>query len=79
VTSGTGRVVVVGAGVLGTMHALVAHRLGYEVVHLERDAGPRRASVRNFGLVWISGRAAGPELQAAQRARDLWEQLAGDI
>jgi FAD dependent oxidoreductase TIGR03364 len=79
VTSGTGRVVVVGGGVLGTMHALLAHRSGHEVVHLERDAGPRRASVRNFGLVWVSGRAPGRELEAAQRARDLWEQLAGDI
>jgi hypothetical protein len=28
--------------------------------------GPRRASVRNFGLVWVSGRAAGAEVTAAQ-------------
>jgi FAD dependent oxidoreductase TIGR03364 len=32
--------------------------------------------VRNFGLVWVSGRAAGPELDLAVRARELWEQLA---
>jgi FAD dependent oxidoreductase TIGR03364 len=70
------RVVIVGGGVLGTMHALEACRRGWEVVHLEADAGPRRASVRNFGLVWVSGRAAGPELTLAVRARELWEQLA---
>jgi FAD dependent oxidoreductase TIGR03364 len=70
------RVVIVGGGVLGTMHALEACRRGWEVTHLEADAGPRRASVRNFGLVWVSGRAQGPELDLAVRARDLWEQLA---
>ena len=72
----TQRVVIVGGGVLGTMHALEACRRGWEVVHLEADAGPRRASVRNFGLVWVSGRAAGPELALALRARELWEELA---
>lgn len=69
------RVVIVGGGVLGTMHALEACRRGWEVVHLEADAGPRRASVRNFGLVWVSGRAAGPELELALRARELWEEI----
>jgi FAD dependent oxidoreductase TIGR03364 len=70
------RVVIVGGGVIGTMHALEACRRGWEVVHLEADAAPRRASVRNFGLVWVSGRAGGPELELALRARDLWGQLA---
>ena len=73
------RVVIVGGGVLGTMHAMQARSRGIEVVHLEREAGPRGASVRNFGLVWVSGRAAGPELALAQRARTLWEQVAGQV
>ena len=72
----TARAIIVGGGVLGTMHAREAVRRGYEVLHLEADAGPRRASVRNFGLVWVSGRAAGPELALAVRARELWEQIA---
>jgi FAD dependent oxidoreductase TIGR03364 len=71
------RAVIVGGGVLGTMHALEAHQRGWDVLHLEADAGPRRASVRNFGLVWVSGRAAGPELELALRARQLWERIAG--
>jgi FAD dependent oxidoreductase TIGR03364 len=61
------------------MHALFAHRAGFDVLHLERDAGPRRASVRNFGLVWVSGRAPGAELEAGLRARELWEQVAADV
>jgi FAD dependent oxidoreductase TIGR03364 len=70
------RVVVVGGGVLGMMHAVQARSRGMDVVHLERERAPRGASVRNFGLVWVSGRAAGPELALAQRARTRWEELA---
>jgi FAD dependent oxidoreductase TIGR03364 len=57
------------------MHAVQARRRGLDVVHLEREAAPRGATVRNFGLVWVSGRAPGPELALAQRARTLWEEL----
>ncbi|MFD9128589.1 TIGR03364 family FAD-dependent oxidoreductase [Kitasatospora sp. NPDC059571] len=69
------RVIVVGAGVLGTMHAWQAVERGHEAVHLERETEARGASVRNFGLVWVGGRAAGEELAAALRARDLWERI----
>jgi len=51
------RVTIVGAGVIGTTHALDAVRRGHSVVHLEREAEARGATVRNFGLVWVSGRA----------------------
>ncbi|MET9614651.1 TIGR03364 family FAD-dependent oxidoreductase [Kitasatospora indigofera] len=69
------RIIVVGAGVLGSMHAWQAVERGHEVVHLEREAEARGASVRNFGLVWVSGRAAGEELATALRARELWERI----
>ncbi|MDH6113390.1 FAD dependent oxidoreductase TIGR03364 [Kitasatospora sp. MAP12-15] len=69
------RVIVVGAGVLGTMHAWQAVERGHEVVHLEREAEARGASVRNFGLVWVSGRSGGEELATALRARELWERI----
>ena len=75
----TQRIVVVGGGVLGTMHAVMARRRGYEVVHLEREAEARGASVRNFGLVWVSGRRAGAELGLALRARELWQELAAAV
>ncbi|MFH8979519.1 TIGR03364 family FAD-dependent oxidoreductase [Streptomyces varsoviensis] len=69
------RVIVVGAGVVGTMHAWHAIERGHEVVHIEREAEARGASVRNFGLVWVSGRAGGEELDTALRARELWEAI----
>ena len=72
------RVVIVGGGVLGTMHAVFARRRGFEVVQLEREAEARGASVRNFGLVWVSGRRTGAELDLALRARALWEEIAAD-
>ncbi|MBE2999367.1 TIGR03364 family FAD-dependent oxidoreductase [Nocardiopsis sp. HNM0947] len=73
------RVIIVGAGVLGTMHAWQAVSRGHEVVHLEREAAARGASVRNFGLVWVSGRSAGPELDTALRARELWEEIGKQV
>ncbi len=73
------RVVVVGGGILGTMHAWLAVRHGHEVVHLEREEQPRGASVRNFGLIWVGGRAPGAELTAALRSRDLWEEVAAEV
>ncbi|MEV6281812.1 TIGR03364 family FAD-dependent oxidoreductase [Kribbella sp. NPDC051770] len=73
------RVVVVGGGALGTFHAWEAVRRGDDVVQIEREAGPRGATVRNFGLVWVSGRADGAELETAQRARVLWEERSREV
>lgn len=73
------KAVIVGAGVLGTMHAWMARRAGWSVVLIDRHAEPRGATVRNFGLVWVSGRAPGAELAAALRARELWEQIGGSV
>jgi FAD dependent oxidoreductase TIGR03364 len=72
-------VVIAGGGVLGTMHAVMARRRGFEVVQLEREAEARGASVRNFGLVWVSGRKAGTELSLALRARELWAELGAQV
>jgi FAD dependent oxidoreductase TIGR03364 len=72
-------VVIVGGGILGTMHAVFALRSKATVVHLERDARPSGASVRNFGLVWVSGRSPGAELRLALRARELWERIGHDV
>ncbi|MET9732964.1 TIGR03364 family FAD-dependent oxidoreductase [Streptomyces sp. NPDC006458] len=69
------RVIVVGAGVVGTMHAWQAVQRGHEVVQIEREAEARGASLRNFGQIWVSGRAGGEELDTALRARELWEEI----
>ncbi len=60
------------------MHAVMARRHGLAVTHLEREPEGRGASVRNFGLIWVSGRRAGAELSLALRARELWESIAAD-
>jgi FAD dependent oxidoreductase TIGR03364 len=68
-------VVVAGGGVIGTAVSVGALDRGHTVTHLERDAAPRGASVRNFGLVWICGRAGGRELELALQGRSLWRTL----
>ncbi|MGW7004064.1 TIGR03364 family FAD-dependent oxidoreductase [Streptomyces sp. NPDC054933] len=73
------RVVIVGAGALGTMHAWQAVARGHEVVHIERERDARGASVRNFGLVWVGGRASGAELETALRARELWQEIGARV
>ncbi|NUP15213.1 MAG: TIGR03364 family FAD-dependent oxidoreductase [Streptomyces sp.] len=73
------RVIVVGAGVVGTMHAWQAVERGHEVVQIEREAEARGASLRNFGQIWVSGRAGGEELETALRARELWEGMGARV
>ncbi|HWB21780.1 MAG TPA: TIGR03364 family FAD-dependent oxidoreductase [Gaiellaceae bacterium] len=73
------RVVVVGGGVIGAFHAYLALKQGAEVVHLEREFGARGASIRNFGLIWVSGRRPGDELALALRSRQLWEEIGQEI
>jgi FAD dependent oxidoreductase TIGR03364 len=68
--------IVVGGGILGTWHAIALTRAGYTVQHLEADAAPGGASVRNFGLLWVSGRRSGPELEVARQSRRLWQEMA---
>jgi FAD dependent oxidoreductase TIGR03364 len=70
------RLVIVGAGVIGTAVALAAVERGHSVELLERDQAPRGASVRNFGLLWICGRAPGQELELALAGRERWPDLA---
>jgi FAD dependent oxidoreductase TIGR03364 len=72
-------VIVVGAGALGTLHAWHAVERGHEVVQIEREAEARGASLRNFGQIWVSGRAGGAELDTALRARELWEDIGARV
>jgi len=75
----TKHLIVVGGGILGAQHALLALDLGHRVTVVERDPVPVSASVRNFGLVWLSGRRPGPEMELARRSRSRWEQLGARI
>jgi FAD dependent oxidoreductase TIGR03364 len=69
-------ILIVGAGIFGTMHSLLALKQGHRVTLLERDRHPASASVRNFGMIAVGGRASGEELDHALRARELWGQIA---
>jgi FAD dependent oxidoreductase TIGR03364 len=79
VTPSGARAVVVGAGIVGTWHAVELVEAGFRVDHLEADAAPTGASVRNFGLVWVSGRRTGVELDTARRARLRWEEIGAEV
>jgi FAD dependent oxidoreductase TIGR03364 len=70
------RLVIVGGGIVGTSIALAAVEQGHEVVQIERDDEPRGATVRSFGLLWVSGRAPGRELEVALASRLRWLSLA---
>jgi FAD dependent oxidoreductase TIGR03364 len=78
--SGRGmRAVVAGGGVLGTWHVLELVSAGFSVEHLEAEVAPTGASARNFGLLWVSGRRSGAELDAALRARRRWEEVGAAV
>lgn len=64
---------------VGTMHAWHALDRGHEVVQIERESEARGASLRNFGQIWVSGRAGGEELDTALRARELWEEIGARV
>ena len=70
------RVIVVGAGILGTMHTVEARSRGWDVVHLDTDPEPQNATARNAGTLWVSQRAPGLEVRLALRARQLWLDVA---
>jgi glycine/D-amino acid oxidase-like deaminating enzyme len=69
------RLLIIGAGVFGHMHAIFACEKGWDVTLIERHSRPTMASVRNFGMIAVGGRKAGDELAAALRARTLWQEL----
>jgi FAD dependent oxidoreductase TIGR03364 len=67
---------VVGAGIIGLAHALAATERGLRVVVVDRDAQANGASVRNFGLVVVTGQEPGLSRQWAERSRAVWLKLA---
>jgi FAD dependent oxidoreductase TIGR03364 len=67
---------IVGAGIVGLAHALVAARAGLRVLVLDRDARAVGASIRNFGFVTVTGQRRGDTWRRARRARDIWAEIA---
>lgn len=67
---------IVGAGIVGLATALALHRKGVQVTILDRDQAPAGASIRNFGMVWPVGLAAGRHYDFAMRSRSIWLEAA---
>jgi FAD dependent oxidoreductase TIGR03364 len=66
---------VVGAGIVGLAHALLAARAGLRVGVVERDARANGASVRNFGFITVTGQGFPDTWRRAQRARRVWAEI----
>jgi len=73
------RIAIVGSGIVGLAHALAAAERGNRVRVFERDAAPRWASVRNFGMVWPIGLPPGERLETALESRELWRRVVRDL
>lgn len=67
---------VVGAGIIGLAHAMAAVKRGLKVVVIDREAQANGASIRNFGLVVVSGQAPGTARRRAEYSRKVWLDLA---
>lgn len=66
---------VVGAGILGTGHALQALQRGYKVILTEKDQTPQEATVRNFGQAVPSGLSAGKWHEYGVESLKLYESI----
>ena len=67
---------VVGAGILGLSCALAAAERGLRVVVIERGARALGASVRNFGLVTLTGQDRDGVWPRARRSLEVWASVA---
>ncbi len=67
---------VVGAGILGLSCALAAAERGLRVVVIERGARALGASVRNFGLVTLTGQDRDSVWPRARRSLEVWASVA---
>jgi glycine/D-amino acid oxidase-like deaminating enzyme len=73
------RVVIVGAGIVGTACAEALTREGVDVVVLDGQPVASGTTSRGEGNILVSDKAAGPELSLARLSRRLWIRLGDEI
>lgn len=69
-------VCIVGAGIIGLAHAVMAVEKGLSVLIVEQEQQSYGASVRNFGLVWPIGQPPGDLYDRAMNSRNKWIEMA---
>ena len=75
-TAGRFDLAVVGAGIVGLATALAGARRGMRVLVVDADTQANGASVRNFGLISVTGQERGQMWQRARRSREVWHEVA---
>ncbi len=73
------RVVIVGAGIIGSACARSLARRGADVVVLDRGAAAGETSASGEGNLLVSDKAPGPELELALYSLRLWPSLRDDL
>lgn len=69
-------IAIVGSGIIGLAHAYAAARRGLRVVVIDREREVTGASIRNFGLINVTGQGAGETWERAVRTREIWAEVA---
>ena len=74
-------VVVIGGGLMGMAVAYGLVQQGLSVAVVDGGDDPHRASLGNFGLVWVQGKGDGkPEYARwTRRSADLWDDFAAEL
>ena len=73
------RLIVVGGGIVGTLHAWYAVKSGWSVTHIEADDEPRMGTVRGTGLISINNLDRPEVARYARMSMAMWRELASEI